>query len=102
MNDVNHILNSIKQHWGTAHNFMLRDIFFCLSHQLRELKRNEMNKIQVKGNWTEHKGKIKQRFANLTGNKLMFEEGKKDELLGKFLFKLGKTKEELRKFVRHS
>ena len=61
-----------------------------------------MNKIQVKGNWKVHKGKIKQRFANLTGNKLMFEEGKEDELLGKFLFKLGKTKEEFRKFVRQS
>jgi uncharacterized protein YjbJ (UPF0337 family) len=53
------------------------------------------NKTELKGNWNEQKGKLKQIFAILTDNDLMFEEGKKDEMLGKLQIRLGKTKEEL-------
>lgn len=55
-----------------------------------------MNKTELKGNWNEQKGKLKQMFAELTDNDLMFEEGKKDEMLGKLQVKLGKTEQELR------
>ena len=58
-----------------------------------------MNTTEVKGNWNEQKGKLKQKFAVLTDNDLMFEEGKKDEMLGKLQIKLGKTKEELHKII---
>jgi uncharacterized protein YjbJ (UPF0337 family) len=58
-----------------------------------------MNKLGVKGNWNEQKGKLKQTFAELTDNDLMFEEGKKDEMLGKIQIKLGKSKEELDKII---
>ena len=58
-----------------------------------------MNTIEVKGNWNEQKGKLKQKFATLTDNDLMFEEGKKDEMLGKLQVKLGKTKEEWKKII---
>lgn len=54
-----------------------------------------MNTTEIKGNWNEQKGKLKQKFATLTDNDLMFAEGKKDEMLGKLQIKLGKTKEEL-------
>jgi uncharacterized protein YjbJ (UPF0337 family) len=58
-------------------------------------KLNLMNKTEVKGNWNEQKGKLKQKFANLTDNDLMYEEGKRDEMYGKLQQKLGKTREEL-------
>ena len=58
-----------------------------------------MNKTEFKGNWNEQKGKLKQKFAVLTDNDLMFEEGKKEEMLGKLQVTLGKTKEELRKII---
>ena len=58
-----------------------------------------MNKTEAKGAWNEAKGKLKQKFAVLTDNDLMFEEGQKDEMLGKLQTKLGKTKEELRKVM---
>ncbi|MBL7930232.1 MAG: CsbD family protein [Bacteroidia bacterium] len=54
-----------------------------------------MNKTELKGNWNEQKGKLKQKFATLTDNDLMYEEGKREEMLGKLQVKLGKTKEEL-------
>jgi len=54
-----------------------------------------MNSIELKGNWNEQKGKLKQKYASITDNDLLFLEGKKDEMLGKLQIKLGKTKEEL-------
>ena len=58
-----------------------------------------MNKQEVKGNWDLQKGKLKQMFANLTDDDLMFVEGKKDEMLGRLEIKLGKSKTELDKII---
>jgi uncharacterized protein YjbJ (UPF0337 family) len=58
-----------------------------------------MNTTEIKGKWNEQKGKLKQKFAALTDNDLMYEEGKKDEMLGKLQTKLGKTKDELAKII---
>ena len=58
-----------------------------------------MNTTEVKGNWNEQKGKLKQKFATLTDDDLMFAEGKKEEMLGRLQIKLGKTKEELHKIM---
>ncbi len=58
-----------------------------------------MNTTEAKGNWNEQKGKLKQKFAELTDNDLMFEEGQKDEMFGRLQIKLGKSKEELHKIV---
>lgn len=73
--------------------------FSHLSHQMRELIIKIMNTTEVKGSWNEQKGKLKQKFAILTDNDLMFEEGKKDEMFGKLQLRLGKTKEELHKII---
>ena len=53
------------------------------------------NRTELKGNWNEQKGKLKQRFAILTDNDLMFDEGKKEEMLGKLQIILGKSKEQI-------
>jgi uncharacterized protein YjbJ (UPF0337 family) len=58
-----------------------------------------MNTIELKGNWNEQKGRLKQKFASLTENDLLLVEGKKDEMLGRLQVKLGKTKEELVKLI---
>ena len=58
-----------------------------------------MNTTEVKGNWNEQKGKLKQKFAVLTDNDLMFKEGKQEEMFGRLQVKLGKTKEELHKII---
>ncbi|MEO8168906.1 MAG: CsbD family protein [bacterium] len=54
-----------------------------------------MNKLNIKGNWNEVAGTLKQKFANLTDDDLLFKEGKEEELLGRLQKKLGKTKEEI-------
>jgi uncharacterized protein YjbJ (UPF0337 family) len=58
-----------------------------------------MTKLQFKGSWNEAKGKLKQKYGQLTDDDLVFAEGKDDELLGRLQQKLGKTKEELRKEI---
>lgn len=58
-----------------------------------------MNTIEIKGNWHEQKGKLKQKFAELTDDDLMFADGKKEEMLGRIQIKLGKSKEELRDII---
>ena len=54
---------------------------------------------QLKGNWNETKGKLKQKFAILTDSDVLLVEGKQDELLGRLQIKLGKTKEEIQKLI---
>jgi uncharacterized protein YjbJ (UPF0337 family) len=58
-----------------------------------------MNTTEIKGNWNEQKGKLKQKYAALTDNDLMYEEGKIDEMYGKLQIKLGKSKDELHKII---
>jgi uncharacterized protein YjbJ (UPF0337 family) len=53
-------------------------------------------KLEFKGNWNEVKGKLKQRYGQLTDDDLSFAEGKDDEFLGGLQQKLGKTREALR------
>ena len=50
----------------------------------------------LKGNWNEVKGKLKQKYANLTDDDLLFVEGKEDELYGRLQKKLKKSNQEIR------
>ena len=53
-------------------------------------------KLQMKGTWNEVKGKLKQKYGQLTDDDLAFAEGKEDELLGRPQKRLGRTHDELR------
>lgn len=54
-----------------------------------------MDKLEIKGNWNVLKGNLKQKYANLTDDDLMYVEGKEDELLGRLQKKTGKTRDEV-------
>ena len=54
------------------------------------------NSKEIEGNWNELKGKLKQKFADLTDDDLLYDEGKEDEMWGKLQQKLGKTKKEIK------
>ena len=70
---------------------------YCKSYS--QFKIQKMNTTEVNGKWKEQKGKLKQKFAMLTDNDLMFIDGKKDEMLGRLQIKLGKTKEQLHAII---
>ncbi len=57
------------------------------------------NLTELKGDWNETKGKLKQKFALLTDNDVLLVEGKQDEMLGRLQAKLGKTKAEIQKII---
>lgn len=58
-----------------------------------------INTTEIKGNWKEIKGKLKQKFSLLTDDDLLMVDGKKDELVGRLQIKLGRTKEEIRELI---
>lgn len=53
--------------------------------------------MNLKGNWNEIKGKLKQKYAQLTDDDMTFAEGKEEELLGRLQKRLGKSKEDMRR-----
>ncbi len=52
--------------------------------------------MNLKGHWNEIKGKLKQKYGQLTDDDLTFAEGKEEELLGRLQKRLGKSKEDVR------
>ena len=56
-------------------------------------------KLKLKGDWNETKGKIKKAYAELTDDDLKRDEGNDDELVGRLQQKLGKTKEDVVKWI---
>lgn len=55
-----------------------------------------MTEAELRGKWDQAKGKLKQKYGQLTDDDLTFAEGKSDELFGRLSEKLGRTKEDLR------
>lgn len=54
-----------------------------------------MANLKLKGSWNELKGKVKQQYADLTDDDLLYEEGKEDELVGRLQTKTGKTRDQI-------
>jgi uncharacterized protein YjbJ (UPF0337 family) len=60
-----------------------------------------MNKLTIEGNWNEIKGKLKQKYGELTDDDLTFAKGKEDEMYGRLQKKLGKSKEEIKREIEN-
>lgn len=71
----------------------------CSANICTKTKERIMNTTEMKGDWNELKGKLKQKFAILTDDDVLLHEGKEDELYGRLQQKLGKTKEELHTLI---
>lgn len=56
--------------------------------------------MEAKGAWNELKGKLKQKYGELTDDDLAYEEGQEDQMYGRLQQKLGKTKDEIKKELR--
>jgi uncharacterized protein YjbJ (UPF0337 family) len=78
---------------------------FGLASQLKRLRRIfrktelEMKtdtKLKMQGSWNEVKGKLKQKYASLTEDDLLYEEGREDELMGRLQSKLGKSIDDIK------
>lgn len=58
-----------------------------------------MNWDQATGNWKMFKGKVQEKWGDLTDDDLDQAEGNREQLEGKIQAKYGKTKEEARDAV---
>ena len=56
-------------------------------------------RLRLKGTWNESKGKLKQKFAELTDDDLLYVEGKEEEFYGKLQKRLGKSRQEVEKIL---
>jgi len=74
-------------------------LIICNFTKLLIAKEKIVNTTEIKGNWNELKGKLKQKYATLTDDDLMFAEGKENEMYGRLQQKLGKTKEEFHQIL---
>lgn len=59
-----------------------------------------MDELRLKGKWNELKGLAKQKWADLTDDDLMYEEGEEDALYGRIQEKTGKTKDEVKGWLK--
>ncbi len=59
-----------------------------------------MDELNLRGSWNELKGKLKQKYADLTDDDLLYEEGLEDELYGRLQNRIGKSREAIREEVR--
>ena len=58
-----------------------------------------MDKLRIRGNWNELKGRVKQHWGNLTDDDLMFQEGREDELVGRIQKRTGESRERIINFI---
>jgi uncharacterized protein YjbJ (UPF0337 family) len=58
-----------------------------------------MTDLELSGKWDQLKGKLKQQYAMLTDDDLLFTEGKNDELMGRISARIGKTKDQVRELI---
>lgn len=56
-------------------------------------------KLKLNGAWNDVKGKAKKQYAGLTDDDLLYEDGKDDELVGRIQKRIGKTKDEVIKWI---
>lgn len=59
-----------------------------------------MEDLQVKGDWNRTKGKLKEKYGELTDDDLQYAEGQEEQLIGRLQKRLGKSKEEVKKIIR--
>ena len=58
-----------------------------------------MDTLRIRGNWNQMKGKIKQKYPDLTDDDLMLVAEKEDDLLGRIQRKTGKSRDEVVSYI---
>ncbi|MGE5350676.1 MAG: CsbD family protein [Acidobacteriota bacterium] len=59
-----------------------------------------MDRLELKGNWNIIKGRLKQKYGNLTDDDLRYEDGKDDELIGRIQKRTGQSREEIINYIK--
>lgn len=54
---------------------------------------------KIRGNWNQIKGKLKEKYGQLTEDDLAYREGQEEQLVGRLQEKLGMAKEDFKKMI---
>ena len=68
---------------------------YLIYYFIANIKIIVMDKMEVKGNINEWKGKLKKEYGDLTDDDLVYEDGKDEEFWGRIQKKTGKAKDDL-------
>lgn len=60
-----------------------------------------MDKLELKGNWNQIKGKLKEEYGELTDDDLTYAEGQEEQLVGRLQDKLGKSRDEVVDIIKN-
>jgi uncharacterized protein YjbJ (UPF0337 family) len=85
-----------RLNWATTGTFRSGRSFFGKNVLITEIK---MDWNRVEGNWKQVKGKVKEKWGNLTDDDLTAVNGKRDQLEGKIQERYGLAKDQVRKDV---
>ena len=55
--------------------------------------------LQLKGKWNQIKGRLKEKYANLTDDDLTYQEGQDDQMWGRLQEKTGRKIEDIKRDV---
>jgi uncharacterized protein YjbJ (UPF0337 family) len=61
-----------------------------------------MKTLEIKGDWNIAKGKLKQKWAKLTDDDLLYVKGKQEELVGRIQKRTGETREAVEKAIHEA
>ncbi len=61
-----------------------------------------MNLLEIKGDWNIAKGKLKQKWAQLTEHDLQFIQGQQEELLGRIQKRTGETRAAVEQAIKNA
>jgi uncharacterized protein YjbJ (UPF0337 family) len=61
-----------------------------------------MNTLEIKGDWNITKGKLKQKWAQLTDDDLQYVDGQMEELYGRIQKRTGQSREAVEKAIKES
>lgn len=59
-----------------------------------------MNEDRIGGNWKQFKGKVKEKWGDLTDDDMTVVEGKRDQLVGKIQERYGYAKDQAENEVK--
>jgi len=54
---------------------------------------------KIRGNWNQIKGKLKEKYGQLSEDDLSYAEGQEEQLLGKIQEKTGESKQQIKDFI---
>ena len=57
--------------------------------------------LNIESKWNQVKGQLKQKYAELTDDDLVYVKGKEEELIGKIQEKTGETKEKIAGWIKN-